>query len=201
MKTNSTDEHPTYEKDNFKLQLFFELSLQGYITIYPEEGFIWNNITHREMGYVNTTGYVVIAWKYEKKSIQVLAHRLIWWTYYGPIEDHLTINHIDGNKQNNKINNLEKVTYRENNLHAFRMGLINPKQISESLKRRNETQRVKGAILTDDEVKEIRYLYKNYSNIYSQRKLSKKYSIHRSCIDRIVNKKSYKWVKDDDLNM
>lgn len=57
MKTNSTDEHPTYEKDNFKLQLFFELSLQGYITIYPEEGFIWNNITHREMGYVNTTGY------------------------------------------------------------------------------------------------------------------------------------------------
>lgn len=37
----------------------------------------------------------------------------------------LEINHIDGNKRNNNINNLELVTRRENMKHGYRVGLIN----------------------------------------------------------------------------
>jgi hypothetical protein len=35
------------------------------------------------------------------------------------------VNHIDGNKLNNKVNNLEWVTNQENQIHKFQIGLGN----------------------------------------------------------------------------
>ncbi len=70
------------------------------------------------------TGYRVDLWK-DGKPHTLLVARLVAFTFYGQdINNHnLTVNHIDGNRFNNKLSNLELVSIKENIQHAFRTGL------------------------------------------------------------------------------
>lgn len=52
----------------------------------------------------------------ERKTITI--HRVIAMTFLG--ESNLTVNHIDGNKSNNRIENLEYQTLQEQNWHRSR---------------------------------------------------------------------------------
>jgi hypothetical protein len=57
----------------------------------------------------------------DKKSKKTYIHRLVAATF---IENKLNnkdqvVNHMDGNKQNNNVNNLEWITYQENSKHSF----------------------------------------------------------------------------------
>lgn len=59
---------------------------------------------------------------YKGKPLRV--HRIIYRKFNGPLVDSLFVNHIDGNKSNNKPENLELVTAEENNLLAQKLGLF-----------------------------------------------------------------------------
>lgn len=52
-------------------------------------------------------------------------HRLVAETFIPNVLDKEEINHIDGNKLNNKADNLEWVTRQENEKHKVKMGLYN----------------------------------------------------------------------------
>lgn len=57
------------------------------------------------------------------QAMTTRAHRFIWECHHGLITDHKVINHIDGNKSNNVLANLELVTQKENMQHAVALGL------------------------------------------------------------------------------
>lgn len=66
-------------------------------------------------------GYLVVSVRSNGKSYYLLAHRVAWFLYYGELPKNF-IDHVDGNKTNNKIENLRDVTHLQNihNIHGFK---------------------------------------------------------------------------------
>lgn len=69
-------------------------------------------------------GYKVINLYKNKHIKNFKVHRLVAQAFIPNIEKKSEINHIDGNKQNNRIDNLEWCTETENMKHAFSNNLI-----------------------------------------------------------------------------
>lgn len=90
------------------------------------------------------------------------------------------VNHIDGNKQNNAVYNLEWCTKSENTSHAHRTGLAHSKRGSDHVNSK----------LTQHDVKEIRTRYSK-ENI-SQQKLADEYHVAQATIGRIIRGERYK---------
>jgi len=63
--------------------------------------------------------------RFKKKLYYV--HRCVALAHLGvPEDDQITVNHVDGNKMNNNVENLEWATYSDNNKHAYKTGLKKP---------------------------------------------------------------------------
>lgn len=79
------------------------------------------------VGKVNRSGYreVLLNHKGNRKYLSV--HRLVATLFIENDRNVKTVNHKDGNKLNNSVNNLEWVTYQENLKHARDTGLLNTK--------------------------------------------------------------------------
>lgn len=89
------------------------------------DGRIRNKRTGRVLkGTINSSGYVTVALDHNDHS---MAHRLICETFYGPPgEGQTQVNHIDCNRQNNHVLNLEWCTPSENLKWAYFRGELNP---------------------------------------------------------------------------
>lgn len=77
---------------------------------------------------VNLNGYATVPLSVEGKSKICSVHRLVALTYLPNPENKPQVNHIDGNKLNNDVTNLEWVTQSENIQHAKAQGLWNPEK-------------------------------------------------------------------------
>ena len=72
----------------------------------------------------NRRGYLQVTLYKKGKSKTSLVHRLVAQAFiHQPYKEQNTVNHIDGDKTNNHIDNLEWVTLQENIDHAFKSGL------------------------------------------------------------------------------
>lgn len=79
---------------------------------------------------LNHRGYLQVTLYKKGKPRLALVHRLVAQAFiHQPSKEQNTVNHIDGDKANNHIDNLEWVTLQENIDHAFKSGLHgNPKR-------------------------------------------------------------------------
>lgn len=84
-----------------------------------EHGYIRNCKTERQlMGSINSYGYRVVTLVKGGKRKDCKLHRLLAMTFIPNPNNYLCVNHIDGNKLNNSIDNLEWCTHGMNNKHA-----------------------------------------------------------------------------------
>ena len=75
---------------------------------------------------VNNNGYELVS--LGKNSGKLRVHRLVASAFLGDVKG-FVIDHIDGNKQNNNVENLEIVTSSENNKRAYDCGLKKAKKL------------------------------------------------------------------------
>lgn len=68
-------------------------------------------------------GYLVVGLTKNGKTKIKAIHRLVAQTFIDNPKNKKYVNHIDGNKQNNKVDNLEWCTPSENQKHAYKLGL------------------------------------------------------------------------------
>ena len=109
--------------------------LGGEYVIY-DDGRLWSRKTGQFLkGAYTSRGnkYLFYCLSVDGKSKHFYAHRLVAESFVpNPDPEHKTcVNHIDGNTFNNRADNLEWVSYKENMAHAYKLGLIAPAKQSE----------------------------------------------------------------------
>jgi hypothetical protein len=73
---------------------------------------------------IGTTGYYTVMLYKNNKHYTTKVHRIVAMSFIANPNKYNVVNHLDGNKLNNKISNLEWCTYKQNSTHAFSNGLV-----------------------------------------------------------------------------
>ena len=115
------------------------------------------------------------------------AHCLVAAAFIGPRTDGKEVNHIDGVRTNNRLENLEYVTHQENIKHAWRIGLMD----DDRCVARGERHHLN--ILSEDEVRQIRGLLKE--GVLSQTKIARIYNVSKQTISAIKFGRSWAWLE------
>lgn len=138
--------------------------VEDHYIAYPS-GNIYNFHGHLMQGAVGRDGYKhVILNKKNKDQHRVIAEAFV------PNENNLEqVNHINGIKTDNRIENLEWVTRSDNLKHAYELGLEKPRYK-----------------LSNEQIEYIRNNYKKKDNAYGGVALAKKFNVDRSTIYDIV---------------
>jgi len=132
----------------------------------------------RVLTTVRRGGYAGVQLWRDGRVRNVLVHRLAAAAFIGPLPDGHEVNHIDGNKNNNTISNLEYVTRSENLKHAYRTGL------RVASVRSGESHH--NARLLDAQVAEIRRRYQPRKYGFGAVCLAAEFGVSPSTINRIV---------------
>tara|TARA_R110000796_G_scaffold171070_3_gene288036 strand:+ start:63 stop:584 length:522 start_codon:yes stop_codon:yes gene_type:complete len=122
------------------------------------------------------SGYLIISLYKNKRGKSHIVHRLIINTFI-PCLDKKEVNHIDGDKSNNKLDNLEWCDRSYNIKHAYDNNL-----------KSNKGSEVSWAKLTDSDILDIRKSIDNNSI------LGEKYNVSKGHISKIRNIRVWKHI-------
>jgi hypothetical protein len=122
-------------------------------------------------------GYAIVRLYHFGKTFDRLVHRLVADSFIDNNLNKNQVNHIDGNKLNNSVDNLEWSTQSENIKHAYANKLMN-----------KSYKDCYNASLNEKEVSQIRRLL---TIKIKQRDIARKYSVSESVISSIKHGRSY----------
>lgn len=167
------------------------MKCKEFVDLMRDRGFSYNeahggflNGKGKRAGKANMNGYRTISLQKDLIAYTFCEHRCVWTWFNGEIPEGMEINHIDFDRSNNKIENLELVTHAENMAHVLNAGRMNACKGEESGK----------AIFTNKEAQMMRYLYKHGWKIKEiQELVGEQYN---ATIGRIVHGARYGSVPD-----
>lgn len=114
---------------------YYEVSNKGRVRsldriIYKQNGHGENTypflLKGRVMGQGERNGYCYVNLCVDDRRVKKYVHRLVAEVFIGNPFKKRQVNHIDGDKKNNAVENLEWCTARENKAHALELGLLKP---------------------------------------------------------------------------
>lgn len=105
-----------------------KIIIDNVITNYSvnEEGKVKNDITDKELSPRVQQGYKHVTIYINKKPKSCRVHRLVATAFIPNIENKPYVNHLNGIRSDNRMENLEWVTPSENTQHAVDIGLFKP---------------------------------------------------------------------------
>ncbi len=164
---------------------YYQVSTGGRVKSVDREVIGIDGKTYKYRGKVlkqrlNHKGYPDVNLSKDRNYKTITTHILVAKTFINNPENKPQVNHIDADKTNNNVNNLEWVTNKENMIHASKKGLLN-----------NKHENNPNAILNIKEVLEITYLLKRNVPI---KKIANKYKVSIHCIYDIKRGKRWKGV-------
>lgn len=133
-------------------------------------------------GVVTSHGYL----QYSTSKFCVRAHQIIATLFIPNPMHYDQINHIDGNKLNNSVANLEWCTPKENIQHALKTGLA----------ARLHGEQHPGSKLTDSDVAYIKSHCKKGDREYGTGALGRKFGVSQALISRIVRGINWKHITE-----
>ena len=139
-----------------------------------------NEFTRKERilsALITPKGYHRVRLYKNNKSKFIYIHRLVALYFLPNIDNKEEVNHIDGDKNNNNVNNLEWSTHKENMDHSIVNGL--------------STQGIKNSHSKLTEIQVIDIFNKAKSGV-STNDLTKEYNVSKTCIDGIKSKRQWK---------
>lgn len=116
-------------------------------------------------------------------KIHILIHKAVAYTFLANPHNLPEVNHKDGNKTNNHIDNLEWCTSHENQQHKYDIGLFDKKLIS------HENNHC--AKLTMKDVEYIRTNYKKGSREFGGHAMARKFSVSHQTILSVIKNKTW----------
>lgn len=131
-------------------------------------------------------GYARVNLHKEGKGKDFRVCRLVATHFIDSPDNKPTVNHINGIKTDDRVENLEWATLNENMQHAYNT------QLKKSMKGEANAR----SKLTIEQVKAIRKRYKRYSKIDGTVAIARDYDVTPRVINQIVNNKSYKTINN-----
>ena len=120
-KTENNNTNEISKNDEIWKEIPINITKCSKIYLISSNGRIKTHKNHIKKEFCKNNGYFVVSINYKLYYV----HRLIALTFLENPENKEYVNHINGDKLNNQITNLEWVTCLENNLHKINIGLSN----------------------------------------------------------------------------